>query len=186
MPCRNSKTVGVNQVEPIIGRSEAPSACPFPFVGIADPFAHSFADFGSFRGTHPHHRVDTRDVRKLELVDTDAGVLGLLGLRIIKGRHEFCTAQLFKLRIFVMYGQLAEFLFSRLLRCRMSRHGRISLPHISRFGEDRPYFFHLLCGQGMDRLKFVKKRFVLFSEVCVFRRNDRFGHGDADHEANES
>lgn len=143
-PCdRRIGTDAFCKIETVIRRFERARAGPFPFMCIADTFAHGPAYESGFPGAHPDDRIFTGDVGELELIDTCLGVLGLLLGRVIEGRHVRGAADLCEGRALIVDGQLAELLPSLLGCYGMAGYHRISLADIRRVGEDLPDPLHL-------------------------------------------
>ncbi len=72
-----------SQIEAVIRRFKSPGTGSFPFMGVAETLSHGPAYFGSFPRAHPDDRVDARDIRELELIDTGLGLFCFLGDRIV-------------------------------------------------------------------------------------------------------
>ena len=66
------------KIEAVIRGFESAGASPFPFVGVADPFAHGPAEERGFTGPDPDNRIGTGDIGKLELIDTGRRIRGSL------------------------------------------------------------------------------------------------------------
>lgn len=75
------------EIEPVVGGKEGAGARPLPFVGIAEPLAHGFADERRLPRPYPDHRVGARDIGELELIYARLGLFGLLHGRIVEGCH---------------------------------------------------------------------------------------------------
>jgi len=143
---RHIRRNAFRKIEPVIGRKECPCASPFPFVGVAEPFSHGPAEKRSFPGAHPDHRVDTGDIRKLELIDAGPGILSLFNSRVVKGSHVLCPANLLKRCILVVDGQLAELFLSPIRSHRVFGDCRIPLTHIPRLTKEGSNRIHLPLG----------------------------------------
>jgi hypothetical protein len=124
------------KIEPVIGWKQGPCTSSLPFVGVAEPFAHGLADKSRFPSADPDNRVDTGDIGKLELINAGLGVLGLFNSRVVEGRHVLCPADLFKRRIFIADGQLAELFPSSIRSHRVSDDCRIPLTDIARLTKE--------------------------------------------------
>jgi hypothetical protein len=75
----NVRRDAFGQVEAVIRRFESAGTGSFPFVSVTEALAHGLAYFGSFPRAHPDNRVDARDIRELELIDTGLGIFCFFG-----------------------------------------------------------------------------------------------------------
>ena len=134
------------KIEPIIGWKERSFASPLPFVGITEALTHGPTEKRRLPGTHPDHRVDTGDVRKLKLIDAGLRILGLFNSGVVERSHVLCPANLLKGRILVVDGQLTELFQSTIRSQRVFGNGGISLAHIPRLTKEGANRIHLPIG----------------------------------------
>ncbi len=134
------------KIEPVIGRKERPCASPLPFVGVAEPLPHGPAEKSRFPSADPHHRVDTGDIGKLELIDAGPGIFGPFHSRVVEGRHILCPANLLERRILVVDGRPAELFPSPVRSHRVFGNGGISLTDIPGLTKEGSNRIHLSLG----------------------------------------
>lgn len=143
----------MSQIEPVIGRFERSGTGPFPFVGVAEAFAHGPAYFRGFPGAHPDDRVDAGNVGKLKLINADACVFGIFQGRIVKGGHVSGPAEFFEFFVLIPDSKQGEFFLALLRSHRVTGYSRIALADIAGFRKNSADGLHLIIGEPVDSLE---------------------------------
>ena len=152
------------EIESVIGRLQTPRARALPFMGVAKTLALRFANLRRFAGLDPHDRIRARNVRKLELIDADFGLLRRPRLRVIQRRQVLAAADPFELRILVAHPLFLELRRALLRRERMLRNRRIALAQdggVREYGAD---VAHLLIAQVVHLLQLLKEDLILLAQ----------------------